>query len=226
MSYVSGIYQGTTTFSQSSEVSERNDTLGKDEFLTLLVAQLQNQDPLNPTDSTEWTAQLAQYSQLEQSMNLNDTMEELLEAQKNSDRLAALSLIGKEAMVEGTDFYLPPAGEVEIGYTVDGQASNITLSVLNSGGAVVKTMQADDLSQGNHFIIWDGLDNNGQELPAGNYQIMIQAQAATQEETVGVYPLVRTEITGVDLGNNEATLITSAGEFTLSSVHGIYEPQQ
>ena len=226
MTYVSGIYQGPVGSSQLPSTTESNDTLGKDEFLTLLVAQLQNQDPLNPTDSTEWTAQLAQYSQLEQSMNLNDTMEELLDAQKNSDRLAALSLIGKEAMVESGDFYLPSTGEVEIGYMVDGQASDITLSILNSGGATVKTIQPVELSSGNHFITWDGLDENGERLPGGSYQIVFQARAAGEDETVGVYPLVRTEVTGVDLVNDETTLITTVGEFNLSSIHGVYEPEQ
>ncbi|WP_457573017.1 flagellar hook assembly protein FlgD [Desulfolithobacter sp.] len=225
MTYVSGIYQGPVGSSQTTS-TESNDTLGKDEFLTLLVAQLQNQDPLNPTDSSEWTAQLAQYSQLEQSMNLNDTMEELLDAQKNSDRLAALSLIGKEAMVEGSDFYLPQEGEVEIGYQVDGEAYDITMSILNSGGATVQTIQATELSSGNHFITWDGLDENGERLPEGSYQIVLQAQAAGEDETVGVYPLVRTEVTGVDLDNEEATLVTTVGEFNLSSIHGVYEPEQ
>ncbi len=95
-----------TAAGMAATAATPENTLGQDEFLTLLVAQLQNQDPLNPTDATEFTAQLAQYSQLEQLFNLNDAMDGLSAAQTSSQKVSALSLIGKEVVVEDSHFPL------------------------------------------------------------------------------------------------------------------------
>jgi flagellar basal-body rod modification protein FlgD len=209
MTYIPEISQSYTTQARATATTEKDSsqTLGQDEFLTLLVAQMQNQDPLNPTDATEWTAQLAQYSQLEQSMHLNDTMEVLVDGQKTTERLSALSLIGKEAVVEGSTFSL--GGETaEIGYKIDGEVTGFDMEIHDSLGNRVATLHPSDLSQGNHFITWDGLDENGEHLPPGDYE------------------LVRTEVTGVDLGETGAVLITDSGEYPLASIYGVYEQTQ
>jgi len=226
MTYIPEISQAQTTANQAKKTTgDSGQTLGQDQFLTLLIAQMQNQDPLNPTDSTEWTSQLAQYSQLEQSMNLNTTMEELLEGQKSSERLAALSLIGKEAVVEGSTFNLGEES-TEIGYRVDGTASEIQLHIQDSNGRRVSTLTPTDRTSGNHFLTWQGLDENGEHLPAGKYTIVIEALSNEAGETVGVTPLVRTEITGVDLDNNGTVLLTDVGDFTLANIHGVYDGNQ
>jgi len=228
MAYIPEISQSyTTTQTQSTATTEqdRSQTLGQDEFLTLLVAQMQNQDPLNPTDSTEWTAQLAQYSQLEQSMNLNDTMELLVDGQKTTERLSALSLIGKEAVVEGSTFTLD--GEsADIGYKINGDVSEFDMEIQDSLGNRVATLHPSELSQGNHYLTWDGLDDNGNQMPPGDYSLVIQGQQYTETGESAVTPLVRTEVTGVDLGESGAVLITDSGEYPLSSIYGVYEQEQ
>lgn len=225
MTYIPGISQAYTAADQVGTTKDKGQTLGQDDFLTLLVAQMQNQDPLNPTDSTEWTSQLAQYSQLEQSMNLNTAMKELVEGQKSSERLSALSLIGKEALVEGSTFKLDD-GPVEIGYRVDGSAGAIKLHIQDSSGRRVSTLYPDDLTPGNHFLTWQGMDQYGQHLPVGDYTIVVEAQSSGEGENVGVSPLVRTAVTGVDLGETGAVLLTDAGEFALSSIYGVYDSSQ
>ncbi len=224
MTYIPGISQSYTTADQSRATEEKSQTLGQDDFLTLLVAQMQNQDPLDPTDSTEWTSQLAQYSQLEQSMNLNTTMDQLVEGQQTSERLSALSMIGKQAVVEGSTFELGD-GSVEIGYRVDGTAGDIKLHIENSNGQRVSTLYPSDRTEGNHFLTWQGKDQFGAQLPAGEYTIVVEAQS-TEGGTVGVSPLVRTDVTGVDLGENGAVLLTNVGEFSLSDIFGVYDNNQ
>ncbi|MCF6186086.1 MAG: flagellar hook assembly protein FlgD [Desulfobulbaceae bacterium] len=224
MTYIPGISQAYTTADQARATEDKGQTLGQDEFLTLLVAQMQNQDPLNPTDSTEWTSQLAQYSQLEQSMNLNTTMDKLVEGQKSSERLSALSLIGKQAVVEGSTFQLGD-GSVEIGYRVDGTAGDIKLHIEDSNGRRVSTLYPADRTEGNHFLTWQGMDQNGQHLPVGEYSIVVEAQS-TEGNTVGVSPLVRTDVTGIDLGESGAVLLTDVGEFSLSDIYGVYDKNQ
>lgn len=206
-------------------VSTKNNTLGQEQFLTLLVAQMQNQDPLNPADATEFTAQLAQYSQLEQLFNLNTTMDKLAEAQNNSERLTALSLIGKEVVVEGSSFSFDGT-EAQIGYKVDGIASEITLQIQNSFGQTVATINAPDTDKGNHFLAWNGQDMAGNQLPSGTYSIVINAKTDGDLSSVAVSPLVRAEVTGLDLSGSEPLIVTASGEYRVAAIHGAYDKGQ
>ena len=211
-----------TAAGMAATAATPENTLGQDEFLTLLVAQLQNQDPLNPTDATEFTAQLAQYSQLEQLFNLNDAMDGLSAAQTSSQKVSALSLIGKEVVVEDSHFPFDGA-PTRIGYRVDGPATNISLQIRNSAGATVATLNASDTTPGEHFLTWNGLDQNGAPLPADTYQLAVTAKSASADATVLVAPLVRTIVTGVDLSGSEPLVVTRTGEFLVSAIRGVYE---
>lgn len=231
MTYIPGISQAFTAADQAGKTAAdkadkkadgKNQTLGQDDFLKLLVAQLQNQDPLNPSDPTEFTAQLANYSQLEQLFNLNDSMDKLAQSQNNSERLSALSMIGKEVLVEASSFNLGE-GSVDIGYKVDGTASEIQIQIQDSTGQRVATLNPTELTAGDHSITWQGVDENGEHLPAGQYSMVIESKSTGEGETVGVTPLVRTDVTGVDLGDGGAVLITDVGEFSMSDIHGVYE---
>ena len=222
MSYIPGISQASTAANQTTAATDgKKEALGQEDFLTLLVAQLQNQDPLNPSDPTEFTAQLANYSQLEQLFNLNDSMDKLAESQDNSERVSALSMIGKEVLVEGSTFTLDD-GPVEVGYKVDGQVEEILIRVQDSNGIQVATMQPSELDPGNHFITWDGLDSNGESLPPGKYQLSIESQTTGEDVNAGANPLVRTEVNGIDLEGVGAVLLTDTGEFSLADVYGVY----
>ena len=198
--------------------------MGKEDFLKLLVAQLQNQDPLSPDDPTEFTAQLAQFSSLEQLTSLNDGMENLVTANADSDRFATLNTIGKNVAYNSADFTFN--GEpVEIGYQLDGQASAVTLS-LKQNGVTLASIKGEDLTTGNHFISWDGKLATGNKAPLGEYEIVIDAQAAA-DESVGAAPLQRAEVTGVDLhGAYGGSLITKTGTIDFASILGVYEPGQ
>jgi flagellar basal-body rod modification protein FlgD len=226
MAYVSEIYQGPATQAtdQATKTEKKDDnTMGKEQFLTLLVAQLQNQDPLNPSDATEFTAQLAQFSQLEQLFNLNKSMETMAEAQNNSDRISALSMIGKEIQVEGSSFMLKEEGSAEVGYKLDNDASEVTLTVQNSSGQTVATLKPTDLTKGNHFITFNGSDEQGERLPAGEYSLVLKAKSTDEDETIAASPLVRTTVTGVDLGDGGAKMVTDVGEFSINNIHGVYD---
>lgn len=217
---------GTTNTSSNTATtsSAKTSALGQDQFLTLLVAQLQNQDPLNPADATEFTSQLAQYSQLEQLFNLNDSMEQLATAQNNSERLSALTLIGQDVVVENSEFTLGKES-VEIGYKVDGTVTDVDLLIKNSDGKTVATLSASDLSEGNHFLTWDGKNSSGTALDPGTYSIQISAKNGTTA-SASVSPLVRSEVTGIDLSGSEAKIVTALGEYAISAIHGAYDSTQ
>jgi flagellar basal-body rod modification protein FlgD len=221
MTTVAGINNTSTT---TAAATGKKNALGQEQFLTLLVAQLKNQDPLNPSDPTEFTAQLAQYSQLEQLFNLNDSMDKLSAAQNNSERLSALSLIGQDVVVEESDFTLG-AGAVQIGYKVDGTVTDANLLIKNSSGKTVATLTAQDLSEGNHYLTWDGKDSSGNTLAPGKYSLTIEA-GNTGGTSATVAPLVRSEVTGIDLSGPEAKIVTALGEYKITSIHGAYNKNQ
>ncbi|MDP3695802.1 MAG: flagellar hook capping FlgD N-terminal domain-containing protein, partial [Desulfocapsaceae bacterium] len=195
---------------------------GKEDFLNLLVAQLKNQDPLEPEDPTAFTAQLAQFSSLEQLTNLNKTMEGLTTAQANSARLSSLGLIGKDVTYNGSTVTLE-GKPVDIGYQLDGTASSVTLSIQDANGKTVRTFQAADteLKAGNHFISWDGTDQDGKLLANGKYTIVLQASAAGKDASIAAAPLVRSVVTGVDLSTGIIT--TRAGEVLFKNIIGVME---
>lgn len=225
MSDISEIYQfPNTTPAESLTASNQDEIMGKEEFLTLLVAQLQNQDPLNPDDPTEFTAQLAQFSSLEQLVNLNDSMTELADAQIDSDRFTSIDLIGKEVVYHESEFAFDGT-PVDIGYQLDGTASSVTITIQNQDGATVATLTPTDLEAGNHFLEWDGLDSQGDTVPDGKYNIVLQANAGGEETSIAISPLVRSMVTGIDFDSDsgEATLYTQAGEVSLSNILAAYE---
>lgn len=217
---------GTTAAAAAvtTTAAEKTKTLGQGDFLNLLVAQLKNQDPLNPSDPTEFTSQLAQYSQLEQLFNLNDSMGSLTTAQGNADRLASLALIGQDVVVQGSDFALG-TGSTQLGYQADGTATSLKLNIQNSAGKTVGTLTGKDLTAGNHFLTWDGKDGTGTMLPAGKYTLTVDAKNSAGA-SVTVLPLVRATVTGVDLSGSAAQIVTGAGEYKVSAIAGAYNSSQ
>ncbi|EKD34195.1 MAG: hypothetical protein ACD_75C02429G0002 [uncultured bacterium] len=222
-SYIESINQAATASTGKTTAKNSDDAvMGKQDFLTLLVAQLQNQDPLNPDDPTEFTAQLAQFSSLEQLFTLNESMNNLVTSNANSDRMSTLSTIGKEVTYNSGNFHFS-GDPVEIGYQLDSPASEVTLD-LQLNGVTVTSLSGKDLSAGNHYLTWDGLTKDGKKASTGDYKIVLRAKAPSGESTA-VAPLIKSEVTGVDLGGeNGGTLITKAGEIAFNSIIGVFDP--
>ena len=219
---ISSITQSSASAANSSNSSSKaTATMLKEDFLTLLVAQLQNQDPLNPDDPTEFTSQLTQFSSLEQLFNLNDSMNNMATANANAARFSTLNTIGKDVSFPTSSFQYN-GGPTEIGYLLDGQAKDVTLS-LQANGVTVATLKGTELNSGSHFITWDGLTTDGKEAPVGTYKIIVEAKAA-DGQGVSVQSLVKSEVTGVDLtGNYGGTLITAAGPVSFTSILGVHD---
>jgi flagellar basal-body rod modification protein FlgD len=114
---------------------------------------------------------------------------------------------------------------VEIGYKVDGTVTDVDLLIKNSDGKTVATLSASDLSEGNHFLTWDGKNSSGTALDPGTYSIQISAKNGTTA-SASVSPLVRSEVTGIDLSGSEAKIVTALGEYAISAIHGAYDSTQ
>lgn len=228
MGYLDSIAAGTATSGNGSatETGKKSgatsDIMGKEDFLSLLVAQLKNQDPLNPDEPTEFTAQLAQFSSLEQLFNLNESMETLAASNTSSDQFATLQTIGKNVAYHGSTFEYDGDGEVELGYQLDGDVADARINI-KKNGYTVAVLDADELDAGNHFLSWDGLTSEGDPAGPGSYSFSVAVDTA-QNQSVAASPLVKSEVTGVDLSGKDGSILeTRAGEIGFGSILGVYE---
>jgi len=164
--------------SNEPDKNEKEEALGRDTFLTMLVAQLENQDPLNPMDGTDFSAQLAQFSQLEQLINLNDSMETLASSFTASTDGDVIGYIGRQ--VTGTvDVMNVDQGAVSGGFYNLGQPSDIMITVTDADGKVIKTLYEGQQSAGSHLISWDGTDNNSEAVKDGTYKYSVMANTGS-----------------------------------------------
>ncbi len=189
-------------------------TLGKEDFMNLLVTQLKNQNPLDPADPTQFTAQLAQFSQLEQLYNINENLLSLKSLDEGLDRLSALSLIDKYAMSDSDSFVFK--GEpVELGFRFEDQMEKATIVLKDEAGREIYRFESDRISTGERYLRWDGSDGDGGPAPEGVYTFKATGIAADGTVVEGA-TFVGNRITGVDLSNSE--LLTENGKVKLSEI--------
>lgn len=194
-----------------------------DTFLILLTAQLQNQDPLAPMDSTQFTQQLVQFSQVEQQIRTNEQLEGLVDQYQAASAGAALSYLGKDAIIEADETYLagePP--EANWAYRLPEAATSMTIQVKDMQGRVVYETTTAARGAGEHLFKWDGKKTNGETAADGVYQISIEAENADGEELTPTIS-VRETIMGVDFTGSTPVVITPSGTRELGSIRSVLE---
>ncbi|MDD2557213.1 MAG: flagellar hook assembly protein FlgD [Desulfuromonadaceae bacterium] len=215
MADISGVTSGNL---KSSSIAPKHNELGKDDFLALMVAQLKNQDPMAPVDSTEFTAQLAQFSSLEQLLNINANLGKMGDTSVEVQRLSALSMIGTEVVTKGSKFTYN--GEpVKLGYNMSEAAEYGVLYIRNEAGDTVSTKPLLGMHAGQHMVEWDGTGDSGNVLPQGKYSVAISA--FNGENPVAAHPLVRSLVIGVDLIDGKDVLVTESGEYKLAEIESV-----
>ncbi|HOT82268.1 MAG TPA: flagellar hook assembly protein FlgD [Candidatus Defluviicoccus seviourii] len=213
---------GSSTVTGQQATSDRNqlqDDLNK--FLTLLVSQLQHQDPLEPLDAHEFTSQLVQFASVEQQIYSNSHLEDLLAAQKGADAAGAVNYLGKTVQVESDTLKLEN-GSASAGYALTEPAAKTTVTVTDSQGRAVFST-AGETGQGSHDFVWTGSDGNGTELADGLYTVSVDAR---RED--GTQIPVTTTLTGTvhAAGFNQGAVTLDLGGFEvpLESVLAVTAP--
>ncbi len=211
---------------QGSTVNQTNGTtMGKNDFMKLLIAQMKNQDPMSPMDGTLFAAQLAQFCSLEQLQNLNDSMTTSINAnyaltQSINNTLSA-TLIGKGVKISGADLENTGKNTVQLGYNLPGNASSVTINVLDSNGNVVKTFSNQPTTSGDNKLSWDFTDNNGNKLPSGKYTFSVTAKGTDGSDmTVSLFKVGTVD--GVKFSSTGGTTLTVDGaDYQLSDISEI-----
>jgi flagellar basal-body rod modification protein FlgD len=191
--------------------------LNKDDFLNLLITQLQNQDPLNPTDSTEFTSQLAQFSSLEQLSNVNDNLLELKNFQASINNSQAVSLIGKTITANGNFIKLTADDPVECNFKLADDAALVVANVYDSSGEFVKAIESPNMTAGQNSLSWDGTDKNGNRAPDGNYTFEIMA-ADINGKDIDATTFYTGTVDKVTFENNASFLISGSQKIALGDV--------
>jgi len=141
----------------------------EDRFLKLLVAQMRNQDPMNPMENAEVTSQLAQISTVRGIESLNKSMANFTASAAQNTALASVNMIGKKVLAPGErfEFQGTKAGETRLGFELNAKASNVRVDLTNERGEIVYSQQMSNLDAGAHSLAWDGKDANGRAIDAG-----------------------------------------------------------
>ncbi len=151
-------------------------------FLTLLMAQMRNQDPLNPLDNAQVTTQLAQLSTVTGIEKLNENMSRLLAGYNEAQAMQAASMVGRSVMLAGNN--LPMADGKSIGgIGLSSPADQVQITIKDANGKVVQVVDLGEHEAGNSYFAWDGADADGNVLPDGNYTFSVKA-------TLGGQPVV------------------------------------
>lgn len=159
---------GTSTTTKTAAEEQQ------DRFLTLLVTQLKNQDPLNPMDNAEMTSQMAQMSTVSGIEKLNTTLNSMVDSIGTSQSMQAASMIGKSVLVPGSNLTLSD-GAAFAGINLPSAADNVTIKILDSNGNVIQTEALGARAAGVTNIAWDGVLADGTKAPNGDYKFTVEA---------------------------------------------------
>lgn len=193
----------------------------RDDFMRLLIAQLQNQDPLSPMDNQEFAVQLATFNSLEQLVGLNEKLESLASQQGLTSQFNSAALIGKQVVGKGNEVNLDASGDAGLHYELASNAAKVTVKVFNSGGTVVCQIDAGSQKAGAQSAVWDGKNNLGQRLPPGVYNFEVIATDGVGN-ALPVSKQVHGLVTGVNLEGPEPILEIGQLRISLSAVIAIH----
>jgi flagellar basal-body rod modification protein FlgD len=200
-----------------------NTSLGKDDFLKLLTAQLQNQDPLNPQDNSAFVAQLAQFSSLEQLQNVSGKLDTMLTAEATTNQLSTTNLVGKSVLYKTDRVSLAQGQSTQLQLSLDGNAASTMVVISNANGDVVRRIDAGARSAGTSSVTWDGRDASGNTVPAGDYLVSVTAAAADGSKITSA-ARTRGTITGVTFDAGVAKLLVGSATVSMSDVVSISAP--
>lgn len=218
------VVSGTTTPTSSSSGSSLSSNTGAtlagnfQTFLTLLTTQLQNQNPLDPLDTNQFTQQLVQFAGVEQQLKTNDQLQSLITLQQTAQSTQALGFVGKVAVVDGSTATLSNSSAVwDLNVAKD---STVQVNITNSTGQTVFSSSYQVKAGDNQAFGWDGKGNDGTQWPDGKYT-MTATGTDNNGQTVGVSTGIQGTVSSVDLTQSPPLLTINNQTYTVSQIRAI-----
>jgi flagellar basal-body rod modification protein FlgD len=192
----------------------KNQSINQQQFLQLFIQQLKNQDPVAPMEPNELTAQLAQFSSLEQLTGVNTRLDGL------SARVGSslLNLLDKEVRFEGDKITLKDGKATSVGYGLDQAVDELSVTITDDKGKTVRTIDLGAQPAGDKDFVWDGKDANGNTLANGSYRIQLSAKAQGSDEELAVPVTMTAKVEGVDFTADPPTLHVNGQDIPLDQV--------
>ncbi len=207
---MTGIGAVADSNNNSQNVIQEN-TIGKDDFFKMLLAQIQNQNPLDPMDGKDFAAQLAQFSSLERLGNINDQLETMNLYQASVNNAQSLNLIGREVTAKGD--VLKVEGEpVDLTYNLSGYAKKVSIKIYDEEGSLVDTLEFGNQKEGRNSVVWDC--NN---VSKGNYTFDVSA-IDDNGNNVDVDTMTTGVVTGVTFKNGSSYLSINGQDIAFGDV--------
>lgn len=196
---------------------------GKDAFLKLLVAQLRNQNPLNPLQGTDFIAQTAQFTSLEQLQQINASLAAMATSSSAShtntslDAVLASNYLGRTVVANGTLFEQAGTGAAMLRYSVPSDAASVQIDIQDLQGNTVRTIPLEKQAAGAYQVVFDGIGDNGRPIPGGHYRYRVTATDAGGREIDGT-STVSGLVTGLNFEGAEPLLMINGSLVPLSSI--------
>jgi flagellar basal-body rod modification protein FlgD len=209
----------TNTSSSTGTAKNTAGSLGVDDFFNLLVKQLEYQDPLNPVENTEFTAQLAQFSSLQALKDMKTSMDTLSMLQTSTNNLQALSLIGRSVVAQGNIVHYSGSSE-NLNFTLDDRARTVTVKIYDNSGSIVRTAEMKNASSGDAQFTWDGKDDEGNTVSQGKYYFTVGAEDY-EGNSVNTTTYAKGEVTGVRYDDGTTYLTIGNKDVVLSDIQEI-----
>jgi flagellar basal-body rod modification protein FlgD len=207
-----------------SSTSEKNKNASKETFLRLLIAQLEHQNPLSPIQGAEFTAQLAQFSTLEQLQTMNANLDTLVAAQQQVKGVQAVDLIGKDVKAQGDTVSLRQGNTAPLQYTLTADSAKVTINILDNAGNLVRTIEKPGQKAGEQRASWDGKNTQGVSLPDGEYRFVVLAKDATGN-SVGAETFLQGQVEGVDYVEGHPVLLVGGRRVDLDALSSIRQAE-
>jgi flagellar basal-body rod modification protein FlgD len=204
----------------ADQSADNENQLAQEDFLKLLVAQLENQDPSQPVENGEFLAQIAQFSMVEGIGGLQASFEQLADSLQRNQVADASALLGKEVLFETSTASLSAGGVIEGRVSLDSAATAAQLKVLDASGITVATRNLGTLRAGNQSFRWDGTGAEGAPVARGDYRVVITGAIDGVQQSLPVQLYGKVESVGVDPRSRELSLqLDSGASLGLSDVY-------
>ncbi|MGQ0527385.1 MAG: flagellar hook assembly protein FlgD [Alphaproteobacteria bacterium] len=215
-----------TALNQQNQTSNSRNSLTKDfdQFLQLLTVQLQHQDPLSPMDTTEFTNQLVAFSGVEQQININSKLDSLVALSVGNSFSAALGYVGLDASYVSSEFHFDGAKPVEMKYAINGEAVKAKINIFNEEGELVYSKDTAALDATNNAFVWDGKNSQGTTVPAGTYEIKVDAFDA-EDKIVTTTTVVSGHIRGIETQNGQIFVLIGDRAVSTGNILNTTQPE-
>ena len=193
-------------------VPKKKEELGQEEFMRLLVAQLNNQDPTKPMENAEFLTQIAQFSTVDGIQGMETSLSDLGASMVSTRAIQASSLVGRDVISASNQAAFTPGEEIEGVVAMPVSASGVQIQVSDSSGQLVKVLDIGNVDAGIHTFSWDGLLDDGASIPQGNYQVTASGLIDGAVEAVPAFASAQVTSVSIGAGGSDISLNLDGGD--------------